>query len=31
MPLKCSNNAQCLCLTKIIEKNASITFKNLVQ
>ena len=24
MPLKCSNNAQCFCLTKMLEKNASI-------
>ena len=29
MPLKCSNNAQCFCLTKILEKNASIMYKSL--
>ena len=29
MPLKCSNDAQCFCLTKILEKNASIMYKSL--
>ena len=30
MPLKCSNNAQCFCLTKInARKNASIMYKSL--
>ena len=28
MPVKCSNNAQCFCLTKMFEKNASIMYKN---
>ena len=27
MRLKCLNNAQCFCLTKILEKNASIMYK----
>ena len=26
MPLKCSNNAQCFCLTKMFGKNASIMY-----
>ena len=29
MPLKCSNNAQRFCLTKMLEKNASIMYKSL--
>ena len=29
MPLKFSNNAQCVCLTKMLEKNASIMYKSL--
>ena len=30
MPLKCSNNAQCFFLTKMLEKNASIMYKSLI-
>ena len=29
MSLKCSNNAQCFCLTKMLGKNASIMYKSL--